>query len=341
MKRTIFLLAVFFSCVASFAISTSKIRQHARFLSDRMAYELDLTPYQYDDVYEINYDFIYSVNRLMDDVVYGYTDAIDRYYTFLDFRNDDLRYVLNSAQYRRFMMADYFYRPIYSTGRNWTFRIYTIYSNHNFFYFDHPTGYRNYAGGHNRVHYTAGYYVNRNYGHGGDRYQPSRIMGGQDFGTHRRNDFGTNLVTRGNGSGGHGHGNGYSINFRPNNYNNANQNNRTQDPRYQDNSGNRNSPMINNRGNGQNGQQYKGRGNNQNGQQYNGQNQQYNGRGNNQSGRPNSSTRGTSTETRQSTRGTSTDARQSQPTRSNDSGSTTTPDNSGGHGHGTSTRGTR
>ena len=46
------------------AMSMSKMRQNARFLTDRMAYELNLTPMQYDDVYEVNYDFIqFKYNR--------------------------------------------------------------------------------------------------------------------------------------------------------------------------------------------------------------------------------------------------------------------------------------
>ena len=68
-----------------------------------MAYELKLTPQQYNDVYEVNYDFINNVRYLMDDVVRGYDYALERYYDFLDVRNDDLRWILSSAQYRRFM----------------------------------------------------------------------------------------------------------------------------------------------------------------------------------------------------------------------------------------------
>ena len=47
------------------AMSISKMRQNTRFLTDRMAYELKLTPRQYNDVYEVNYDFIYNVRYLM------------------------------------------------------------------------------------------------------------------------------------------------------------------------------------------------------------------------------------------------------------------------------------
>ena len=43
------------------AMSISKMRQNARFLTDRMTYELGLTMAQYDDIYEVNYDFINNV----------------------------------------------------------------------------------------------------------------------------------------------------------------------------------------------------------------------------------------------------------------------------------------
>lgn len=90
------------------AMSMSKMRQNARFLTDRMAYELNLTPMQYDDVYEVNYDFIDNVRYIMDDVVRGYGYAVDRYYEFLNYRNDDLRWILSASQYRRFLGVDYF-----------------------------------------------------------------------------------------------------------------------------------------------------------------------------------------------------------------------------------------
>ena len=59
------------------AMSISKMRQNTRFLTDRMAYELKLSPQQYDDVYEVNYDFINNVRYLMDDVVRGYDYALE------------------------------------------------------------------------------------------------------------------------------------------------------------------------------------------------------------------------------------------------------------------------
>ncbi len=44
----------------------------------------------------------------MDYVARGYEWALDDYYEALDIRNDDLRWVLSDAQYRRFLGAEYF-----------------------------------------------------------------------------------------------------------------------------------------------------------------------------------------------------------------------------------------
>ena len=218
------------SCMA---MSKSKIRKSARFLTDRMAYELDLTVQQYDDCYEINYDFIKATNYIMDDVVYGYRDAIYQYYQLLDYRNEDMRYVLTYYQYNKFINSEYFYRPIYSTGTRWALRIYTIYSNHNFYFFDAPYHYKIYDGGHSRIHFSNGFYNDRY--RGLDHFtEHHHIMGSQTFGHSLKNDFGTNLKER-----------NQPVVY--NNYKNPNQNNRTKDERYRDMSGNTNSPQINNR----------------------------------------------------------------------------------------------
>ena len=147
------LLMLTISVPAMSAMSMSKVRQHARFLTDRMAYELNLTTMQYNDVYEVNYDFIDNVRYIMDDVTAGYPSAVDRYYDYLDFRNDDLRWILSASQYRRFMNVDYFYRPIYTTASEWLFRIYRVYNDITHFYFGKPHHYKSYKGEHYRTHH--------------------------------------------------------------------------------------------------------------------------------------------------------------------------------------------
>lgn len=166
MKKFIFSLIaismVSMSTMSMAAMSTSKVRQETRFLTDKMAYELNLTTEQYNDVYEINYDFIYNVRYIMDDVVYGDEDALDEYYYYLDIRNDDLRWVLSDWQYERFMNIDYFYRPIYSSGYSWGFRVYLTYTDPYFFYFGRPYHYKSYNGGHFRTHFNNhSFYMNR------------------------------------------------------------------------------------------------------------------------------------------------------------------------------------
>ena len=63
-------------------------KNEALFLSDKMAYELNLTAAQYEAVYEINLDYLMSLN--------GHADVFGIWW---DRRNADLRYVLNSWQY--------------------------------------------------------------------------------------------------------------------------------------------------------------------------------------------------------------------------------------------------
>ena len=220
------------------AMSMSKVRKNTRFLTDRMAYELKLTQNQYDDVYEINYDFVNNVRYIMDDVARGSEYALDKYYDFLDIRNDDLRWILSGSQYRRFMGAEYFFRPIYTVNSSWSFRIYNIYTNINFFYFGKPHHYSSYCGGHYRKHFNnISFYKsrwNKRYNHH-DRFDGfCSIRNDKRYDSHRHNDFGVpvrpNTTTRPNTNtrpnngnrpemGRPGNGNRPGNNSRPNNGN--------------------------------------------------------------------------------------------------------------------------
>ena len=201
MKRIlIFFLVIGITAISSVsmaAMSNSRIRKETRFLTDKMAYELNLSTGQYNDVYEINYDFIYSIRYLMDDVIRGEEWALDKYYRTLDIRNDDLRWVLTASQYRRFIGVDYFYRPVYASGGSWSFRIYIRYTNHNHFYFGKPYHYNSYCGGHYRTHYHNSYYRGR-YRH--DFYSGSHsIRDHRNYNTHRRSDFGSVTIRSNSG----------------------------------------------------------------------------------------------------------------------------------------------
>jgi hypothetical protein len=192
MKRIlfIFIAAMMSTAVCSAAMSNSKVRKETLFLTDKMAYELKLSTEQYNDVYEINYDFIAGIRYLMDDVLRGEEWALNRYYDYLDVRNDDLRWVLSSQQYGRFMQAAYFYRPVYVSGGRWSFRVYITYTNHNHFYFPRPYHYRTYSGGHYRTHYNNVSYYRGRYHH--PHYSGVyRIRDNKTYHTSRRSDFGS------------------------------------------------------------------------------------------------------------------------------------------------------
>lgn len=192
MKRVLFILFIMaVGTTAMASMSTSKVRQETRFLTDKMAYEMGLETPQYNDIYEINYDFIYSVRNIMDYVVRGDEWALDDYYEALDIRNDDLRWVLSESQYRRFLGIESFYRPIYVTGGRWSFRIYVNYPNRSLFYFGVPYHYRTYCGAHYRPHFHhASFYRNR-YNHFGHYPTPYRVRDQRVFHSYRRSDFGS------------------------------------------------------------------------------------------------------------------------------------------------------
>lgn len=192
MKRIIFIvLATMMStALCSAAMSNSKVRKETLFLTDKMAYELNLNNQQYNDVYEINYDFISGIRYLMDDVLRGEEWALNRYYDYLDVRNDDLRWVLSDRQFGRFMQAAYFYRPVYVNGGRWSFRVYITYTNRNHFYFPRPHHYRTYCGGHYRTHYNNTSYYRGRYHH--HHYNGTyRIRDHKSYHAVHRSDFGS------------------------------------------------------------------------------------------------------------------------------------------------------
>jgi hypothetical protein len=171
------------------AMSTGRVRQETRFLTDKMAHELDLNTAQYNDAYEINYDFIYAIRNTMDNVVRGEEWALNEYYYYLDIRNDDLRWVLDSQQYSRLMEIDYFYRPIYANTNGWSFRVYTTYSNHALFYFGLPTHYTTYSGAHFRTRNNNVSFYRGRYNH--TVYKESHsVRDDKVYQNNRRSDFG-------------------------------------------------------------------------------------------------------------------------------------------------------
>ena len=120
MKKMMFLAMMMVMTVSAKAMSYKDAKSEALFLSDKMAYELNLSSAQYDDVYEINLDYLMSVN--------GRGDA---YGTWWNRRNKDLKYVLTGYQYEKYTRQSYFYRPLTWEKNGWSLNVYGSYKGGN------------------------------------------------------------------------------------------------------------------------------------------------------------------------------------------------------------------
>lgn len=123
--------------LSTMAMSYEQARDRALFLTDKMAYELNLNDEQYEAAYEVNLDYLMSIST--------YDDLYGTYWTR---RNMDFSYILFDWQYNAFCSAAYFYRPLIWTNGVWRFTIYARYPNRTYFYFGRPAFYATYYGGH-------------------------------------------------------------------------------------------------------------------------------------------------------------------------------------------------
>ena len=147
MKKLMILAMMMVMTISAKAMSYNAAKNEALFLSDKMAYELNLTAAQYEAVYEINLDYLMSLNGNGD--VFG---------IWWDRRNADLRYVLNNWQYDKYVALSHFYRPVAWKAGSWTFAVYSHY-NRGHFYNDRPTVFVTYKGGNN--HRDVRFYADR------------------------------------------------------------------------------------------------------------------------------------------------------------------------------------
>lgn len=189
------------------AMSYEQARQQALFLTDKMAYELNLTDDQYEAAYETNLDYLMSVNTVDD--LYG---------IYWRQRNMDLSYILLDWQYRTFINASYFYRPLYWYAGYWHFGIYARYPHRDYFFFGRPHFYVSYRGGHSwRMNGGRSWYHGRDFGGPRpeghprvgmrDRFNRGDFGRGQSFGNMNRNNGNLNRnngqsfgnMSRGNG----------------------------------------------------------------------------------------------------------------------------------------------
>lgn len=192
MKKILLALVALLTLTTSAqAMSYEQARERALFLTDKMAYELNLTEDQYEAAYEVNLDYLMTVNT--------YDDLYGDYWRQ---RNLDLSYILLDWQYRSFCAASYFYRPIYWNAGCWHFGIYARYPHRTYFYFGRPHFYAVYRGGHSwRTNGGRSWYHGRTYG--GPRPGSDRRWGmrdGFDRGDYGHGYHGNKPARFGNGS---------------------------------------------------------------------------------------------------------------------------------------------
>ena len=169
-KMMMTLIALLTMSAAANAMSYEQACNEALFLTDKMAYELDLTDEQYEAAYEINLDYLMGV-----------TSPDDVYGIYWERRNLDMSYILYSWQWEAFRAATYFFRPLYWNAGRWHFGIYARYTVRDYLYFGRPHFYVSYRGGH-AWHANGGhsyYYGRREHFRPAvnDRYQHYGILG--------------------------------------------------------------------------------------------------------------------------------------------------------------------
>ena len=198
MKRYLLtLLIVLAGTLSAKAISYNEARDRAWFLTDKMAYELNLTPDQYDRVYQVNLDYFMSIAY-----------EADCYGVYWNYRDTDLRYILWDWQYRLYVTLDYFYRPIRWIRAAWHYPICDHYR-YGYYYYERPRVYVSYHGcnwkrrGHNDVSPYRGWRAERGPGMR-DRYDNNRPSGRP--GTHNEPSRPSNGRYDGNHNNKGGHG---------------------------------------------------------------------------------------------------------------------------------------
>jgi len=199
------------------AMSYEQARNEALFLTDKMAYELNLTDDQYEAAYEINLDYLMSV-----------TGRDDVFGTYWERRNLDLGYILYSWQWEAYRAASYFYRPLYRDAGYWHFGVYAHYPRRDYFYFGRPSFYNTYRGGHSwRMNGGRSFYEGRR-DHfriaGNTQRNHVGMRDGWDRGDYRGQGRSSTRVTgrNRNGGGNWRNGRGGSDTYRNNNSRNSN-----------------------------------------------------------------------------------------------------------------------
>lgn len=135
MKRVLMISwFVFAVCASIKAITYEEARREAWFLTDKMAYELNLTAEQTDLAYRVNLDYFLSIRK-----------PVDCGGAYWHFRNEDFRCILFSWQFAKYVTLEYFYRPVVWLHSSWFYPVCKHYRRGHF-YFERPVIYISYRG---------------------------------------------------------------------------------------------------------------------------------------------------------------------------------------------------
>ena len=179
MKKIIMIMVTLLAIATTTkAMTYAQAREQALFLTDKMAYELNLTEEQYEAAYEINFDYLMQISGTGNVYAAPWRQ-----------RNIDLSYILYDWQYAAYEAASYFFRPVFWNDGYWHFSIYAYYPHRTHYYFSRPAAYVSYRGTHSwRRNSGRSWYVNRV-----NHYRPAisdrRTYSGMRDGRHNNGNY--------------------------------------------------------------------------------------------------------------------------------------------------------
>ncbi|MBQ8116372.1 MAG: hypothetical protein IJ145_09685 [Prevotella sp.] len=179
MKKIIMIMVTLLAIATTTkAMTYAQAREQALFLTDKMAYELNLTEEQYEAAYEINFDYLMQISGTGNVYAAPWRQ-----------RNTDLSYILYDWQYAAYEAASYFFRPVFWNDGYWHFSIYAYYPHRTHYYFSRPAAYVSYRGTHSwRRNSGRSWYVNRV-----NHYRPAisdrRTYSGMRDGRHNNGNY--------------------------------------------------------------------------------------------------------------------------------------------------------
>lgn len=150
MKTKITLMTVMMAVALTVsAMPFTDAREKSLFLSDKMAYELNLTEAQLEAVYEINLDYFLGVD-----------DESDVFGCQWEIRNRDLGHVLSDLQYNHYIACDWLSKPFVCDANGWSLAVNERYKEGKYL-MDQPEVAMTYQGGHNQI--ESSFYAGKNF----------------------------------------------------------------------------------------------------------------------------------------------------------------------------------